>query len=302
MNPESIAGEGAGVGRPNAVSIYGQGDAMDDFPVLKAFQQYVNAEQTKAQKRMTTLCIFFALILVMVIGVFVMLLINIYSRNESLNDQLVRYMMAERDRQAELAQRTGPEDQTRSFKAMAESMASFQQQLAEQQSRIAQQQSSMLEKQSKALEEQTRRFSEAVSVRPEDIELAKKNKEDALRLKKALAELRDEKARLERDKKRVHDKQVELYRREHYPESVSSADGVPASGSAARQAKSAAAAQAPSKDREMDDLLGIAPETSPDGAIRYFDDEEDAGDEGDEDADFTGVGGDATSDWMFPLD
>ena len=77
----------------NAVSIYGQGDAMDDFPVLKAFQQYIDAEQAKAQKRMTTLCIFFAIILAIVIGVFVLLLLNIGQRNNSLNEQLFQYMM-----------------------------------------------------------------------------------------------------------------------------------------------------------------------------------------------------------------
>ena len=31
----------------NAVSIYGNNDAMDDFPVLKAFQQYIDAEHAK---------------------------------------------------------------------------------------------------------------------------------------------------------------------------------------------------------------------------------------------------------------
>ena len=31
-----------------AVSVYGAADALDDFPVLKAFQQYIDAEQAKA--------------------------------------------------------------------------------------------------------------------------------------------------------------------------------------------------------------------------------------------------------------
>jgi hypothetical protein len=33
---------------PNAVSLYNN-DAMDDFPVLKAFQQYIDAEHAKAR-------------------------------------------------------------------------------------------------------------------------------------------------------------------------------------------------------------------------------------------------------------
>ena len=32
----------------NAVSIFGQAGASDEFPVLKAFQQYIDAEQVKA--------------------------------------------------------------------------------------------------------------------------------------------------------------------------------------------------------------------------------------------------------------
>ena len=39
-------------GRLNAVSVYGQTDGLDDFPVLKAFQQYIDSEQAKARKRM----------------------------------------------------------------------------------------------------------------------------------------------------------------------------------------------------------------------------------------------------------
>ena len=47
MNTNSINPEfGA-----RAVSVYGgAGDALDDFPVLKAFQQYIDAEQAKADK------------------------------------------------------------------------------------------------------------------------------------------------------------------------------------------------------------------------------------------------------------
>ena len=43
----------------NAISIYGQ-EGLDDFPVLKAFQQYIDAEQSKSRKRMIMLCVFSA--------------------------------------------------------------------------------------------------------------------------------------------------------------------------------------------------------------------------------------------------
>ena len=72
----------------NAVRLYGQSDAMDDFPVLKAFQQYIDAEQAKARKRMLILCVFFGALLPAVIAVFLVLLLNGSARNQSVNDRL----------------------------------------------------------------------------------------------------------------------------------------------------------------------------------------------------------------------
>ena len=57
----------------NAVSIYGQ-EGLDDFPVLKAFQQYIDAEQSKARKRMIMLCLFFGFLMTIVIVVFMIML------------------------------------------------------------------------------------------------------------------------------------------------------------------------------------------------------------------------------------
>lgn len=199
----------------NAVSIYGQGDAMDDFPVLKAFQQYIDAEQAKAQKRMTTLCIFFAIILAIVIGVFVLLLMNIGQRNNALNEQLFQYVMKDRDRQS------APPAQSQNdvvLKALTDSMANFQKQLTDQQMRVAEQQTRMLEQQNQALEERNRKMAEMPIDREAEIEAAKQNKVEALRLKKALAELNAERERLAREKDRLHEKEIELYRKEHYPE------------------------------------------------------------------------------------
>ena len=82
----------------NAVSVYGQDSALDDFPVLKAFQQYIDSEQAKARKRMLMLCTFFAFLMIVVMAVFVALLVSVSSRNQSLNDRLVEFAMKERDR------------------------------------------------------------------------------------------------------------------------------------------------------------------------------------------------------------
>lgn len=64
---------------PNPVTVYGAGDAMDDFPVLKAFQQYVDSEQAKAHKRLMSVCFFFTMLIVVIIGVFIFVVMNMRS-------------------------------------------------------------------------------------------------------------------------------------------------------------------------------------------------------------------------------
>jgi len=78
-----------------AVNVYGN-DMSDEFPILKAFQEYVDAEQAKSRKRMLLLCVFFSFILCTVIGVFVVLLIASGARIQTLNDRLVDLAMKER--------------------------------------------------------------------------------------------------------------------------------------------------------------------------------------------------------------
>ena len=81
---------------PRAVSVYGAGDAMDDFPVLKAFQQYIDAEHAKARKRLLAMAVFFGAFTLVVVAVFVALLVSASNRNQRLNDRLVEFAMKER--------------------------------------------------------------------------------------------------------------------------------------------------------------------------------------------------------------
>lgn len=67
----------------NSVTLYGNQDAMDDFPVLKAFQQYVDSEQAKAHKRLMTVCAFFTILIFFIIGVFIFVVMNIRSNKEN---------------------------------------------------------------------------------------------------------------------------------------------------------------------------------------------------------------------------
>ena len=98
MNDNTIADDNPGIPR-NAVSVYTQDSGMDDFPVLRAFQQYIDAEQSKARKRLVTMGIFFTLLIGAVIAVFVVMLATLSQRNQLLNDRLVEFAMSDRNRQ-----------------------------------------------------------------------------------------------------------------------------------------------------------------------------------------------------------
>ena len=65
-----------------AVSIFDEAGAAGDFPVLKAFQQYIDAEQAKARKRMIWLSAFFVTLLVIVVVVFSLIMSTIISRDQ----------------------------------------------------------------------------------------------------------------------------------------------------------------------------------------------------------------------------
>lgn len=86
-----------GIDDGNAISLYQPNDSADEFPVLKAFQQYIDAEQAKARKRMVMLSIFFGALMTIVVAVFVVLLMGISQRNQALNDRLIEFAMKERD-------------------------------------------------------------------------------------------------------------------------------------------------------------------------------------------------------------
>lgn len=109
-----------------AVSLYGQSDGVDDFPVLKAFQQYIDAEQEKARKRILGLGIFFGVVLIVVVAVFMLLLYGINSRNQALSDRLVEYAMKEADRRQQPPLPAATQQNDAAFRVMAEALTALQ--------------------------------------------------------------------------------------------------------------------------------------------------------------------------------
>ena len=72
-----------------AVRIYGHSDSTTEFPVLKAFQEYLDAEQSKARRRMLALAIFFVVLLVIVVLTFTLITSAVINRNQLLSDRIM---------------------------------------------------------------------------------------------------------------------------------------------------------------------------------------------------------------------
>ncbi len=84
-----------------AVSIFGQANGTNDFPVLKAFQEYIDAEQAKARKRMLGLSVFFIVLLTIVVVTFTLVVIGVINRNQSLSDRLLEFALRQSTQQAQ---------------------------------------------------------------------------------------------------------------------------------------------------------------------------------------------------------
>lgn len=192
----------------SAVSIYNQQDALDDFPVLKAFQQYIDAEQTKARKRTIVLCAFFGFLMLLVISFFSIMLHRVSDRNQQLNDKLLDYVMQDRNRQPTtiVQSPSAPVVQNdAALKAMTESLLALQKQIAERQTQREEPPQPKAEERDDSLDE-------------EQLAMRQKLDSDAAKLKKATERLLAEKKKMEKEKEELRRREVELHRRRLYPE------------------------------------------------------------------------------------
>ena len=200
-----------------AISVYQQDNAMDDFPVLKAFQQYIDAEQIKSRKRMVSLCVFFGVLMTIIVAVFMFMLHSISTRNQQLNDRLVEYAM--RDRQpAVTPQAPAPQvsdANEAAMRAMTDTLVALQKQIVEQQQRpqqvfaapVVQAPASPAPVVS-ALPEPT----------PEEVAIEQRTRAAEEKLRKARALLDAEKRKLAEERERLRQEEVERHRRRLYPE------------------------------------------------------------------------------------
>ena len=238
----------------HAVSVYGQSDgAYEDFPVLKAFQQYIDSEQAKARKRMLLLCAFFGGLMFVVISVFVVLLIGASSRNQMLNDRLVEYAMKDRYQRTEQPpvvtvdrpQPSAQQDAT-AIRALTAKLEEMQKQLAE--NKVSAEKAAAAE------------AAKPKGPTPEELEIA--------RLKALLAAER-EKMAVERERQRQAE--LEEYRRKHYPELYEKKapvkEDIPEKPEVKKEPKKSAS------DELLEEVDQILNESK---AVSYFDDEAEA--------------------------
>jgi len=221
------------------VSIY-ENDATEGFPVLKAFQQYIDAEQAKARKRLLMMGVFFGFLMTIMIAVFVMLLINANARNQALNDRLVEYAMKDRDRGTGPVVVQPPQDNS-AILSLASKLEEMKNALMEEKARAA-----------KPTAESVRGTGEA------------KPSADALEVErlKALLAFEKEKSAAEREKKRQLE--LEAYRREHYPELY----GIKSGRSEKKRSLQDLQRESEEADREIESIL------EDDTAVTYFEEDD----------------------------
>ncbi len=107
LHDAADASEHGAEGAGTALRLFEQANGMNDFPVLKAFQEYIEAEQARARKRTIGLTVFFVVLLVVVVVAFSVIMaavINrdqqslsaIATRNQELSDKLLDIALRER--------------------------------------------------------------------------------------------------------------------------------------------------------------------------------------------------------------
>lgn len=247
---------------PNAVSVLG--DGADDFPVLKAFQQYIDAEQNKARKRMIGLCVFFGCLMTLVIVVFLILLNGVSQRNQALSDRLLDYMM-KRDNDRQAAVVVQPSADASSVLGLAAKIDEMQKSLLAAQQKADEADRARAEAAARA--EQAAKAQTAIRTAEEKTRLA-----EQLEIERLKKELADERKKAAQERERQREAELEAYRRKHYPEFYERRQVSPSSVRPA----SAGGAPVPVPDGEEAAVDALLDELSGD-AVNYFEEDDEEG-------------------------
>jgi len=262
-----------------AVSVYSQ-DGMDDFPVLKAFQQYIDSEQAKARKRLVMLGIFFCILIGAVIAVFVAMLASVTARNQQLNDRLVEFAMRERQQPSAIVQQ--PVQDNSIILAMTAKIDEMQKKLDESRAKAEKDAAVAAERERARLaaeKERARATAQQAATTQktpsaEELEIKRLNTLLEIERQKAAAEkerrLKEEAAAKERRRQ----EELEAYRRRQYPELYKPKAKAPALTLKTNATKQPAK-KMQSVDDEIDAIVAELDDDDDSGAISYFDSEDD---------------------------
>lgn len=260
-----------------AVSVYSQ-DGMDDFPVLKAFQQYIDSEQAKARKRLVMLGVFFCILIGAVIAVFVAMLASVTARNQQLNDRLVEFAMRERAASpTTAAAQPQPMQDNAVILAMTDKLEKMQKQLDDSRAKAEKEAAVAAERARIAAQQAAKQEAKPKGPSKEELEIKRLNALLEIERQKAAAEkerrLKEEAAAKEKRRQ----EELEAYRRKQYPELYKpKPEPAPTAKAPTPPTKPAkATAKAKDIDDEIDAIVAeLDNDSDDDGAISYFDDEE----------------------------
>jgi colicin import membrane protein len=248
---------------------------MDDFPVLKAFQQYIDSEQAKARKRLVMLGVFFCILIGAVIAVFVAMLASVTARNQQLNDRLVEFAMKERAAAPTAAVQPQPMQDNAVILAMTERLEKMQKQLDDSRAKAEKEAAVAAERARIAAQQAAKQEAKPKGPSKEELEIKRLNALLEIERQKAAAEkerrLKEEAAAKEKRRQ----EELEAYRRKQYPELYKpKPEPAPAAKAPTPPAKPAKA-KAKDIDAEIDAIVAeLDNDSDDDGAISYFDDDE----------------------------
>ena len=188
----------------NTFSILPSEGANNEFPVLKAFQQYIDAEQAKARKRMLGLSVFFIILLVVVVVTFVLVLTTVVNRNQALSDRLLDYALKEREKPAQAVQ---PPVQLVPQPSAQDILKPYIERMEREQSAMK----ALYEKQQKEAEARYESQRKEAEAKAAARELARDEE-----IRKAKLELEKERARAKKENDRQAE--IERHRRRLYPD------------------------------------------------------------------------------------
>lgn len=211
-------------GGTTALRIFDQANGMNDFPVLKAFQEYIEAEQARARKRTLGLSIFFIVLLIVVVVTFSVIMaavINrdqqslqaIATRNQALSDKLLDIALRERTPAAQPVVNVQqppaavhPDTGAQAFKPVLDRLESLTEALKKQPAGTAPQPVPMVQPAA------PQPLPAAVS--PE-LEAARRQQDELARQRAAVAA---ERARLREEQEQLRRDRIEQHRRRLYPD------------------------------------------------------------------------------------